>query len=213
MQNKSLFQAFTSVCLLSASLTISAAEPTPQAEEDKKVFRKFHTDGVVEFTDQPSKGSEELKMEELPTYKFGPAIPSPKLTPRPKQAKSNTTPEQIGPYTSLAINSPAQGETLRSNSGKVDVKFTLVPGLQFYQGHQIEYLLDGKSILKSEQLQPLKNISRGDHTLVIQVIDKNNKLLIRSNSVSFHVKRFFKSRNKATPPEPKAPDFDADTET
>jgi len=198
---------FTSLLATAFALPAQAEEPPTQAEEDKKVFRKFHPDGVVEFSDQPTKGSEELKMEELPTYKFAPAVPTPKLTPRPKQ-KIKPKPGSVGPYTSLTINSPGRNETIRANNGDIEVKFTLVPGLQFYQGHKIEYLLDGKSVLKTDRPQILKNTDRGTHTLVIQVIDKNNKVLIHSDSVSFHVLRFFKPRSKAAPPAPKAPEFD-----
>lgn len=213
MLSKALIQGLFSICLLSAGLIASAEEPPAQTEEDQKVYRKFHPDGVVEFSDQPSKDSEELKIEELPTYKFTPAVPAaPKLTPRPKQ---QTKPGLASPYTSLTINSPGRNETIRANSGDIDVKLTLVPGLQYYQGHQFEYLLDGKSVLKADRAQTLKNISRGTHSLVVQVIDKNNKVLIHSGSVSFHVMRFFKPKpsSKKTSPPPTKPDFDAEYET
>ena len=221
MLNKILFQALTIACLFAGIPSLYADSPSEQAEEDKKVYRKFHPDGVVEFTDQPSRGSEELKMEELPTYKFGPTVTSPKsgpaaqdITPRPTvKLKPKAMPAPDVPYTSLSINSPVRNETIRANSGDIDVKFTLQPGLQFYKGHKIEYLLDGKSVLKTEQPQILKNVERGGHSLVIQVVDKNNKVLIHSDSVTFNVKRYFKPRSQTPPAQPKAPDFDAGYDT
>ena len=150
------------------------------------------SDLVVEFSDQPSGNSEELKMEELPTYKFGQtATPAPKSSRGQKQPRPVTGP--INPYSSLTINSPGSNETIRANNGNIEVKFNLVPKLLTSQGHKFEYVIDGKSILKTEQAQTLKNLDRGSHSLVIQVIDKNNKVLIHSDSVSFHLKRFFKS--------------------
>lgn len=193
MFKKSFIQTVILGCLFSAWISVCAEEPIPQTDEDKKVYRKFHPDGVVEFSDQPTKGSEELKMETLPTYKFAPA---PKFEPRPKQQlKPAIAP--ASPYTSLAISSPARNETIRANNGDVNVKFSLTPGLQTGLGHQIEYLLDGKSVLKTDQPAQLKNVSRGAHNLVIRIIDKDNKVLINSDSVTFYLLRHFKSR--ATP--------------
>lgn len=197
MPSKAFIRALISICVLSVSLTSHAEEPATQTEEDQKVYRKFHPDGVVEFSDQPTRGSEELKMEELPTYKFTPTVPAPKPTSRPKQLtkpEPRSKPGLTSPYRSLTISSPSSGETIRANSGDIDVKFTLVPGLQFYKGHKFEYLLDGESILITDRPQTLKNLDRGGHTLLIQVIDQNDKLLIKSDSVSFHIKRFFKPK-------------------
>lgn len=214
MLSKAIIQVFISVCVLSVSLTSHAEEPDTQTEEDQKVYRKFHPDGVVEFSDQPSRGSEELEVEELPTYKFTPAVPAAKPAPRPKQ-QTRPKPGLASPYRSLTINSPSHGETLRANSGDIDVKFTLVPGLQFYKGHKFEYLLDGESILKTDRPQTLKNLDRGGHSLLIQVIDQNDKLLIKSGPVSFHIKRFFKPKpsSKKTPLSPTEPDFNTEDET
>ncbi len=191
MLNKSLIQAIFFGSLLSLVTASGAEETATKADADQKVYRKFHTDGVVEFTDQPSKGSEELQVETLPTYPFAPAVSTPKATPRLKQIKLK--PGENVPYSSLNINYPNHDESIRANNGELEAKFTLTPSLQAHQGHQYEYLLDGKSVLKSNKPQTLKNIDRGSHTLVIQVIDQNNKVLIHSGSVTFHLKRFFKS--------------------
>ena len=199
------------------------SQPDNNGAEPGKVYRKYHPDGVVEFTDQPSRGSEELKIEELPTYKFAPATPTapaqttvpntPQVAPRAKQ--SPAAEKTLGKiYTSLQITKPERNETIRSNSGDVEVAVILSPGLQFIHGHKLEYLLDGKSILKTEQATSLKNLDRGTHTLVIQVIDKNNKVLIHSNSVTFHLKRFFKAKpSSQRPTRPDPNNFDAEYDT
>ena len=218
MVNKVLFQGLFSICLLAAGLNVSAEELNAQTEEDQKVYRKFHPDGVVEFSDQPSKGSEQLEVEELPTYKFSPAAPAApaaKLTPQSKQQTSTKPAPTTNPYKSLTINSPTSGESIRANNGDIDVKFSLAPGLQFYKGHKFEYLLDGKSILKTDRPQTLRNIDRGTHTVLIKVLDQNDRPLIQSNSVSFEVKRFIKPKPSTsnTSPSPDEPDFDAEYET
>lgn len=210
-----------SCCLLCGLLLVSTAlraeAPPPQTEDEKKVYRKYHPDGVVEFTDQPSRGSEELQIEELPTYKFTPATPPAEITPSLKpRAKQQAEPEQdiARIYKKLTITRPSRGETIRSNSGDLDVSFDLSPALQYYRGDRLEYLLNGKSILKTEQPQTLKNLDRGTHTLVIRVIDKDNKVLIHSDSVTFHLKRYFKPKPSSQNPTP--PDdnnFDAEYDT
>lgn len=193
-----------------ATITVSviyAENDAEQAEESGKVYRKYHPDGVVEFSDKPLRGGDELKVEEVPTYRFGadgkpattttakptsPTSPAQTAQPASTTPKLRTTKLQPGAYSSLTITSPTRDQTIRANDGNITVSFNLVPELQRFKGHQLVYLLDGKVFLKTAQPQTLKNLDRGTHTLVLQVVDKNNKLLIHSDSVSFHIKRFFK---------------------
>ena len=190
---------------LFAGLYVFAETPEQPKEEDKgKVYRRYHPDGVVEFSDKPLKGGDELKVEEVPTYRFN-LNNTPKDTGTAKTPAAATTPQasgqpklrvekrQPGPYSKLAITSPARDQSIRANDGTVNVSFTLEPGLQ--AGHQLVYLLDGKPALKTSQAKPLTNLTRGTHTLVLQVVDKSNHVLIYSDSVSFHVKRYFKPRS------------------
>ncbi|MDH5444405.1 MAG: hypothetical protein OEY52_02545 [Gammaproteobacteria bacterium] len=176
------------------NLPAYAAElENPPEEESGKVYRKYHSDGVVEFTDKPIRGGRELKVEEVPTYKFTSpktvASPTPSSGPGTKLKTKKLSP--TGQYSSLTITSPTRGQTIRANDGNVNVSFNLTPGLK--PGHQLVYLLNGTQAMRSSQAQPLINISRGTHTLVLQVVDANNQVLINSDSVSFNVKRFFKS--------------------
>lgn len=186
------FIAVIFVSGLLATPLACAEDPPAETGENNKVYRKFHPDGVVEFSDQPLTGSEELKVEELPTYKF--ATPAPE---RSTPQKPETAPDTVAasPYTSLSITQPARNEAIRANDGNIEVRFTLAPELKHHLGHKIEYILDGKPILRSDRQVTLKNIDRGTHTLVVQIIDNNNKVLIHSDSVTFHVKRFFKPRS------------------
>jgi len=202
MTDKMFIHTLILTGLLLSGANLHAEDAVVQTEEDKKVFRKFHPDGVVEFTDQPSKDSEELKVEELPTYKFAPvpgttpskATPATRPTSAPTKNGTNAPAVPASPYTALNITSPARNENIRANDGNVLIKLNLTPALQAHLGHQFEYLLDGKSVLKSARPDMLNNLDRGTHTLVVQVIDKNNRVLIHSDSVSFHLQRFFKPR-------------------
>ena len=197
--------------LISPVLTsiVGAEEAPGQTEEDKKVYRKFHPDGVVEFSDKPLKGGEEIKVDEAPAYRFvSPSLDAQKK-PVPVQ-KQNTAPtttptlrtKKLTPathYSVLSITSPKRDETIRANDGSINVSFTLSPDLQLHNGHKLIDLLDGRIALKTTHAQALKNVERGTHTLVLQVVDKSNKVLIHSDSVSFHVKRFFKPRSQKKP--------------
>ena len=195
---------------LFAGLYVLAETPATQNDEEKgKVYRRYHPDGVVEFSDKPLKGGDELKVEEVPTYRFSspdkPASTGTSSTSTPlarpaNQPKLRVEKRQPGPYSSLAINSPSRDQSIRANDGNVNVSFNLLPALQ--HDHRIIYLLDGKQVLETRQAKPLTNLDRGTHTLVLQVVDMNNKVLIYSDSVTFHVKRYFKPRNKQAPATP-----------
>lgn len=189
-----------------ASGPVWAEETGDDAEEKGKVYRKYHADGVVEFSDKPLKGGDELKVEEVPTYRFATPKKSPStpkaVAPSPAKAPPLRT-KKLKPaseYTALVITSPSRDQTIRANDGNINVSYSLSPELQHFKGHKLVYILDGR-VLK--QTGPgLKNLSRGTHTLVLQVVDKSNKILIHSDSVSFHIKRYFKPRSQKQTPTP-----------
>ena len=150
------------------------------------VYKTVDEEGNIIFTDKPTEGSEEIKLEELQTIKN----PNPaKYKPLPeKTIKSDS--ESI--YKSLLVTNPADGSGLRSNAGNVNISLSLQPGLR--RGHNVIITLDGKEISSGSSLSAsLNNVDRGTHTITAKVVDAAGKELISTTS-SFSLLRVTKSK-------------------
>ena len=96
-----------------------------------------------------------------------------------------------GSYTGFSVTSPTDDQGVRANDGNVTVQLSLQPALQ--SGHMIVLNVDGEdgksSNATSGLTMELKNMSRGLHTIIATVVDKDGNDLIRTEPVSFHVLR------------------------
>lgn len=87
-------------------------------------------------------------------------------------------------YKNISITSPANKQTFVNNeAGTIDIKIKIDPKLQ--QDNKIQIVLDGKNLSDMQ----LKNIDRGEHTLLAEIIDNNQKVLIESTPVIFYMQR------------------------
>jgi len=92
-------------------------------------------------------------------------------------------------YELISIVSPDNNQVMRSTDGQADISIELRPGLQ--SGHKIRIYLDGTQTandLETTQIT-LQNIDRGTHSLEVSVIAKNDKEVLRSSAVTFHMLR------------------------
>ena len=136
-------------------------------------------DGVISFTDVPA--------AECPP---GAAIPDPAQRAAPaeraERVETGIGGRAVFPgYRSIAIESPEDGGTVRSNEGRVPVTITLEPGLQ--SDHFITVYLDGKAFrgrYGSAGIE-LSGIDRGTHKLWVTVTDAKGQTLIESKKISF----------------------------
>ena len=154
------------------------------------VYKKTNPDGSVIFTDQESSETEEVKIRK-PTIFKSTNLPSINLPSKKISPKTNYL---------ITIVKPTANETILK-SADVTVVITIQPNLLHYYGHQLKYQLDGQSIISSSTSQVFKNVSRGTHSVVVSIIDKNEEV-IESASSNFHMKRYFK---KPAKPKVKAP--------
>ena len=107
--------------------------------------------------------------------------------PYQQQAASNTT---AANYTTLSFIAPKANQPIRANDGDVSAIISLKPALK--SGHVITFSIDGKEVSKgSSRTNNFSNLSRGDHSISVKVMDKKGKLL-KSESVTFTVVRFSK---------------------
>jgi len=151
---------------------------------------KWEENGVVHYSDKPASGAEKIKMPELQTYE-PPPIPAAK-----EQAPAVTKVEKKQPenYKSISLLTPVHDSTVRNTIGLVDVNVDLEPEL--FEGHKFVVLLDGKPAMKSHTsyFVTLENVDRGTHKLKVQVMDKNNNVVMTTKEVTFYMHRTRKNQ-------------------
>lgn len=148
-----------------------------------KVYKRVNPDGSVEYSDQPIEGAEVMNVPRGSTF----TMPE---TPASATAPASPTQEEPGvSYDSLEITRPINDETIRSNEGKLTALARVVPELA--SEHRFRWSMDGEIIqeVNSPELR-LNNVDRGSHTLQAEIVDADGKVLISSDSITFHLMRF-----------------------
>ena len=94
-------------------------------------------------------------------------------------------------YTGFSITNPTNDQGVRANDGNVTIHMSIQPALQ--SGHMIVLNVDGEdgksSNATSDLTMELENMSRGLHTIIAIVVDKDGNDLIKTAPVSFNVLR------------------------
>ena len=159
------------------------------------VYKWVDREGTVHFSDTPREGSEEVHIAPPQTY-----TPErlPPITPRPE------VPAAPADYTRFDLASPSADQTLRDNTGAVNVNFALDPPLKVGRGHRLVVLLDGKPQppVKDTSLT-LQNVDRGTHSLQGQIVDGRGQVLMNSATIQFHLHRqsiLLPNRARPAPP-------------
>lgn len=156
------------------------------------VYKSKKPDGSVEFTDQASPDSEEIKIRKPTTY-------SPPRLPRLSLPKKKLTPNF---NYELAITTPVNGSTIL-NTANVVVTVQLSPSLNTALGHQLQYTLGSQVIKSKKNTATFSNVDRGSHTINVSIIDLEDETVSPAVSATIYMKRFFKKTAPA--PKPKAP--------
>ena len=172
---------------ISCLLVICVWSFQSQADE-KNIYKKTDDKGVVEFTDVPDNNTKPIRVPPMNTYKQK-KLPSIKSKPLPAEVKEG--------YTELSITSPLHDKIMRENSGKIVVKLEITPSLK--TEHKIIVSIDGDSktaIKGTSSSVTFDNISRGTHTVQASIIDSQDKVIIKAEATTFHLRRFF------VPPKP-----------
>mgnify|MGYP001815087662 CR=1 FL=1 len=147
-----------------------------------RVYKRVNPDGSVEYSDQPIEGAEVMKVPKGSTFTM------PEGSPR-KAASTDTKPEEPKVvYDSLEITRPVNDEAIRSNEGKITALARVVPALD--ANHRFRWNMDGSAVkdVNSPELR-LNNLDRGTHTLQAQIVDADGKVVISSDTISFHMMR------------------------
>ncbi|MBC9252511.1 penicillin-binding protein [Pseudomonas alcaligenes] len=146
------------------------------------VYTYIDQDGNRVFTDQPrSENAEQIKL-----------APSNDMqatdVPRPPPTQLANPPE--APYYQfLRILVPEPDATIRDLEGNLIVTLTSEPSL--LPGHNFRLLMDGNPVgdVGRSPVFPLQNIDRGTHQLSAEIIDADGRIVERTPSQPFHMKR------------------------
>ena len=144
------------------------------------VYTYIDADGNRVFTDQPQ--SEQAERIELPPSNAMSATQAPPPA-APPEAMSEPR------YQVLRILVPEPDATIREMTGNLIVSATVEPGL--HAGHNFRLIMDGKPASEAGRspVFPLENVDRGTHHISVEIIDAHGRIVERTPSQPFHMKR------------------------
>jgi len=157
-----------------------------------KVYKWVNEEGSVVYSDQPHPEAEVLNIKPLHPYK-APTY----QTPEGAEVLPNDEPsvDPSARYSSVTIDSPEHETNFHGTAGSFSVSVSSNPSLK--KGDKYQLLINGKAIGEPTTLSQfnVQNINRGEHTLSVQVLNKQGKSLIKSPSITVFVHRPSKKRN------------------
>lgn len=146
------------------------------------VYTYVDADGNRVFTDQPPSGQAE-RIEMAPSNGMQPrqAIP----LPPPAYPATKVEPS----YDVLRILIPEPDATIREPSGNLIVTANSEPSL--HDGHIYRLIMDGQPVGEAGRspVFPLESIDRGSHQLSVEILDSQGRIVERTPSQPFHMKR------------------------
>ncbi len=144
-----------------------------------KIFKTVDADGNVVFSDLPAGSNQNPETVEVEAPNIFDSEGAAAQGAEPWVAVGDDAgagPALPQAYSSLTIATPAADESIRDNTGNLNVVAHLVPALQ--SGHSVRLLLDNvpaglASSAGEDATFALSNIDRGTHTLTAEVVDGN----------------------------------------
>lgn len=147
-------------------------------------YRIVHPDGTVEFTDDATRGGEEIPLREAPTYKSAPVAPSPSS----EGTSSASEQPQTRAYETVTILSPQSEQTIWYDGTGVGVSVQITPPLA--ADHHVVIEMDGNEVASGRGSSfSISGVYRGSHSLKAAVVDAQGNRLLISSPVTFHMKR------------------------
>lgn len=146
------------------------------------VYTYIDAEGNRVFTDQPP-SEKTQKVEIAPSNKMAPAQVPPSAVP----AYPTTRVEPA--YDVLRILVPEPDATIRDPAGNLIVTASSDPSL--HAGHSFRLIMDGQPTGQAGRspVFPLENIDRGTHQISVEIIDSQGRIVERTPSQPFHMKR------------------------
>ena len=159
-------------------LMLSALSFTAAAQA---VWKYVDEQGVTHYTDQFVPGAEKVQLRSGSATTAQTSNSSAVATP---SRKTQTA------YRLFQITRPADQESVVNTGGVLQVSMQLEPGL--LTGHSVSLYLDGKRVQSptADTLEfELKDVARGEHTLVGVIIDENERRAAETPKVTFTMRQ------------------------
>ncbi|WP_028109312.1 DUF4124 domain-containing protein [Ferrimonas futtsuensis] len=149
------------------------------ASAQAAVYRWVDANGVAHYSDLPP--NDQARPVPIPP---GSRVPL-RASSIPDQGQRSA--EAAAPSYSLAILSPQQDATVRSNVGKLTIRVAADP--KPAPDHNLHLLVDGQAHPVQGQSLTLNNLDRGTHQLQAVVVDHRGAMLAQSPPVTIHLHR------------------------
>ena len=145
-----------------------------------EMYRTVDKNGNVTFTDKPiGKNSKSYEPPPILTVPAGPAGTLPPL----EKKKSATK------YKSIAVTAPENDQTFFSDTTTIPVSISLSPDLDSAANHKLVFYVNGKVHGEGGSNYTLTDLPRGSYSLSAAVLNAKGGELIRSETVTIHIKR------------------------
>ena len=144
-----------------------------------EVYTWVDEEGATHFSDKPHEGAKTLDVPSTQVFS-APAVENSDL--QDKQEAKNTK-----SYSSLVITDPQDRVTIRNTEGFVALVAKATPNLKTNDYAQL--LLDGSPLGETQKSLAfaVRGILRGSHTLAVQIISKDGKVLIASPTITIYM--------------------------
>ncbi|MFB2729395.1 DUF4124 domain-containing protein [Shewanella mangrovisoli] len=154
-------RTFTLISLLLLSLFAQAT-----------VYKWVDKDGKVHYSDEPHPNAEVVELKEKTLNQIA-------LPPVKNDANDSQVIQQI--QYQVVISSPEEEETVRDNNGDFQVTATVTPEIK--SQYLMALKLDGQTVGQPQVggIFQLKNIDRGEHTIVVDAMTQNGKVFASSS--------------------------------
>ncbi|GIU04508.1 DUF4124 domain-containing protein [Shewanella glacialipiscicola] len=136
------------------------------------VYKWVDKDGKVHYSDEPQPNAQIVELKDKTLNQI--SLPQPKTDIDDVNQAIESIQYQVN------ITAPNEEETVRDNNGDFEVVATITPELKGQYLMAIK--LDGKPIGQPQvgNIFQLKNIDRGQHTLVVDAMTQNGKVFASS---------------------------------
>lgn len=164
---------------LIAALTVTISATTVA---QTNVYKSVNKEGVVEYSDQPREGSEEIKV------KNPQSITLPKGVDVFNAPDADKESDNANVYQSIAITQPANDSAFNSGNGQVSISAETTPSLS--NNDSIQLVVDGQKYNSNKSGSfSLSNVDRGTHQVQVNVINEAGEILISSDITTFTLHR------------------------
>lgn len=143
-----------------------------------KIYQWTDDKGVIHFSDVPHGNSRQIELQEVQTY-----------FPSAAGIHPVKTANYSNPDLKISVIIPQNNATIRNNQGQLIVKIS--PSLLLGKMDSIVIRIDEQSVFRFRSaLQfTLNDIARGEHRLILEVIDSQGNTLTRSEPIVFFMHR------------------------